>query len=57
MTKGDKLRNMTNEELAQGPLAGECGFCSVKDIGSCEVVLASECIENIIKYLESEDEE
>ena len=57
MTRGDRIRSMTNEELAKGPLAGECGFCSVKDIGSCEVVFSSGCVENIVKFLEGEDGE
>ena len=49
MTNGDRIRQMSNEELAE---LLDCDFCIYKDKTYCN----KECEEGIKAYLESEEE-
>lgn len=53
MTNGDRIRQMSNEELAE-MLAGNCYYCKCyNDMETCEGVV---CKEGIKAYLESEEQ-
>lgn len=53
MTNGDRIRNMSNEELAE-MLSGNCTYCiwHLQIEGKC----GSSCEEGIKAYLESEEQ-
>ena len=53
MTNGDRIRQMSNEELAE-MLSGNCAYCiwHLQIEGKCE----SDCEEGIKAYLDMEEE-
>ena len=56
MTNGDRIRQMSNEELANGIIT-ECSLCKYYYIGEFDcVVNKADCKEGIKTYLESEEE-
>ena len=51
MTNGDRIRQMSNEELAE-KLDLDCVFCIYQEVYPC----SKDCKEGIKAYLESEEE-
>ena len=58
MTNGDRIRQMSNEELAEFILfeKDECLYCKYKDNRPNCKVIGIRCSEGIKAYLESEEE-
>ena len=56
MTNGDKIRNMTDEELAElmEPRFFDCAACPASEDVACE---HDRCLENIKEWLKREAEE
>ena len=53
MTNGDRIRQMSNEELAKFiNIASPCSKCINEDYETCNAL----CLEGIKAYLESEEE-
>lgn len=54
MTNGDKIRQMSNEELAEFiNVTSSCRVCANGDTQKCNAM----CITNITAYLDMEEEE
>ena len=55
MTNGDKIRQMSNEELAE-LLRGHCTYCTWGEAGIMNMCIGS-CSQNIKAYLDMEVQE
>lgn len=54
MTNGDKIRNMSNEELIQTLSGSKCCMCAYKYMSNC---FGENCNDGVAKWLKQEVEE